>query len=144
MVEVPAAATMAEDLAEASDFLCIGTNDLSQLQLGVDRSRPGAAPAYHPAVLRLVEVTVRAGHGAGIPVGVCGESASDRLAAPLLLGLGIDVLSVGVSRIGSTRRMLRKLEFPKVQELARAALMASSAAQVEEMSQPLGSSLQGI
>jgi phosphoenolpyruvate-protein phosphotransferase len=144
MVEVPAAATMAEELAEASDFLCIGTNDLSQLQLGVDRGRPGLAPAYHPAVLRLVDLTIRAGHGAGIPVGVCGESASDRLAAPLLLGLGVDLLSVGVSRIGYTRRMLRKLEFPKVEELAQAALKAPSAAQVEEMSRPLGSSLQGV
>ena len=135
---------MAEEIAEASDFLCIGTNDLSQLQLGVDRGRPGLAPAYHPAVLRLVDLTVRAGHAAGIPVGVCGESASDRLAAPLLLGLGVDLFSVGVSRIGYTRRMLRRLEFSRVQELANAALTASSAAQVEEMSQPLGSSLQGI
>ena len=77
-------------------------------------------------------------------MGVCGESASDRLAAPLLLGLGVDLLSVGVSRIGYTRRMLRKLEFPRVEELAQAALKAPSAAQVEELSRPLRSWLQGI
>jgi phosphoenolpyruvate-protein kinase (PTS system EI component) len=143
MVEVPAAATMADELAEVSDFFCIGTNDLSQLHLGVDRGRPGLAPAYHPAVLRLVAATVRAGHGAEITVGVCGESASDPVAAPLLLGLGVDLLSVGVSRIGYTRRMLRRLDFASVRDVAQAALNASTAAEVEEMSQPLGRLLQG-
>ncbi len=138
MVEVPAAATMAEELAADSAFLCIGTNDLSQLQLGVDRGTPGAAPAYHPAVLRLVDSTVRAGHGAKIQVGVCGESASDPVAAPLLLGLGVDLLSVGVSRIGYTRRMIRKLDFATIQSVARTALRASSAVEVEEISRPLG------
>ena len=139
MVEVPAAATMSEELAAASDFLCIGTNDLSQLQLGVDRGSSGIAPAYHPAVLRLVDTTVRAGHGAEIQVGVCGESASDPVAAPLLLGLGVDLLSVGVSRIGYTRRMIRNLDFATAQRLAQSALQASSAAEVEEISWPLGS-----
>jgi phosphoenolpyruvate-protein kinase (PTS system EI component) len=144
MVEAPAAVTMAEELAVASDFLCIGTNDLSQLQLGVERGRPGSAPAYHPAVLRLIAATVQAGHRAQITVGVCGESASDPLTGPLLLGLGVDLLSVGVSRIGFTRRMLRRLRLSEVENLALASLKVSSAAEVEEISLPLGRWLQGI
>src|SRR5439155_13190719 len=87
MVEVPAAAAMAGSLARHVDFFSIGTNDLTQFTLGLDRLRPGQAAAYHPGVLRLVALTVEAARKARIPVDVCGEAASDPVAMPLLLGL---------------------------------------------------------
>ena len=97
MIETPAAAICAEELAREADFFSIGTNDLTQYVLAVDRGNGNVASLYselHPAVLRMVEMTVRAAKKAGIKVSVCGESASDPLAIPFFLGIGVDELSV--------------------------------------------------
>ncbi|HEY8759566.1 MAG TPA: putative PEP-binding protein [Candidatus Dormibacteraeota bacterium] len=130
MIEVPLAARRARALAEVCDFFSIGTNDLSQLQLGIDRSRPGEAPAHHPEVLQLIASTVAGAAHRGIPVEVCGEAASDPISLPLLVGLGVDELSVGASRVGGVRRAVRRLRFAETQRLAGLALEASGAAQV--------------
>jgi phosphoenolpyruvate-protein kinase (PTS system EI component) len=133
MVEVPAAATLADLLAAEADLLSLGTNDLASLELGRGRDVPGAAPAHHPAVLRRVAQVVAAAHGAGIPVEVCGEAASDPLALPLLVGLDVDELSVGAARVGQVRAAVRALGYEEAAALARSALEAESASAVERL-----------
>jgi phosphoenolpyruvate-protein phosphotransferase len=118
MIETPEAALRAEEIAEVSDFLSIGTNDLTQLVLGLDRERSKSAPVTDPKVLRLIDKTTRAGRAAGIPVDVCGEAASDPIAMPILVGLGVDELSVAAARVGEVRRWIRGLEFSAAREAA--------------------------
>jgi phosphoenolpyruvate-protein phosphotransferase len=137
MVEVPAAATMAPEIAASADFLSIGTNDLSQLQLGVDRSASRRASANHPAVLRLIDMSVRAAREASISLSVCGESASDPMVMPLLVGLGVDELSVGASRVGLVRRWVRALDYRQARAAAAEALRRSSVEEVEVLVEPL-------
>src|SRR5205807_10504163 len=101
MIEVPAAALNAHPIARGADFLSIGTNDLVQYTLAADRQNPYVAEravAYHPAVIRLIARTVTAAHSAGIAADVCGEAAGDRQTLPLLVGLGVDELSVSPAR----------------------------------------------
>jgi phosphocarrier protein FPr len=133
MVEVPAAATLADQLAAASGFLSVGTNDLASLELGRARDSSAPAPAHHPAVLRRIAAVVAAGHAAGIPVEVCGEAASDPRALPLLVGLDVDELSVGAARVGEVRAAVRALDHGRVRDLAARALAAGSAAEVERL-----------
>jgi phosphoenolpyruvate-protein kinase (PTS system EI component) len=133
MVEVPAAATLADQLAAAADVLSVGTNDLASLELGRRRDVPGGAPAHHPAVLRRVAQVVAAAHARGVPVEVCGEAASDPRALPLLVGLGVDELSVGAARVGQVRAAVRALRQARAAELAAAALDLESAADVERL-----------
>jgi phosphoenolpyruvate-protein kinase (PTS system EI component) len=130
MIEVPLAARRASELAAVCDFFSIGTNDLTQLQLGIDRSRPGEAPAHHPEVLQLIASTVAGAARRGISVEVCGEAASDPISLPLLVGLGVDELSVGASRVGGVRRAVRKLGFAETRSLAGLALEAADPAEV--------------
>jgi phosphoenolpyruvate-protein kinase (PTS system EI component) len=111
MIETPEAARNAAELARRLDFLSLGTNDLIQLTLGLDRESSGTSPLTHPRVLPLVEGTVRAAHAAGIPVEVCGEAASDPAVIPLLVGLGVDELSVGAARVGEVRQVVRSLDY---------------------------------
>jgi phosphoenolpyruvate-protein phosphotransferase len=141
MIEVPGAVALADQIVREVDFLSIGTNDLTALQLGLDRSEPGARPAHHPAVLRLVDSVCRAAHSAGITVAVCGEAASDPVAMPLLLGLGVDELSVGSSRVGSVRGWVRALDHADAVRVATLALAAGSAVEVENLAAPLRSML---
>ena len=138
MIEVPLAARRAGSLAEACDFFSIGTNDLTQLQLGIDRSRPGEAPAHHPEVLRLIESTVAGAATRGIPVEVCGEAASDPISLPLLVGLGVDELSVGAARVGAVRRAVRQLDYEEARRLAEFALRAAGAAEVKGLVAEVG------
>jgi phosphoenolpyruvate-protein phosphotransferase len=137
MVEVPAAAVMADRLAPEVGMFSIGTNDLTSFQLGIDRTRPGGSPAHHPAVLRLIAATVEAARTAGIPVEVCGESASNPLVMPLLVGLGVDELSVGAAAVARVRAWVRALDFAEAATIARRALDAESAGQVELLERPL-------
>jgi phosphoenolpyruvate-protein phosphotransferase len=111
MIETPEAARGASEIAKVSDFLSIGTNDLTQLVLGLDREHSRSAPVTDVRVMRLVDATVRAGHAAGIVVDVCGESASDAVAMPMLVGLGVDELSVAAARVGEVRQWIRGLDF---------------------------------
>jgi phosphoenolpyruvate-protein kinase (PTS system EI component) len=118
MVETPEAAMCAGEIARESDFLSIGTNDLTQLVLGLDRERSKAAPVLDARVLRLIAATSRAGKAAGIPVDVCGEAASDPAVMPVLVGLGVDELSVAAARVGQVRQWVRELDFVECRERA--------------------------
>ncbi|WP_386082848.1 phosphoenolpyruvate--protein phosphotransferase [Vreelandella sp. F11] len=112
MIEVPSAALCAANLADEADFLSIGTNDLTQYTLAMDREDPALASradVLHPAVLRLIQATV-VGAAKRCPVGVCGSAASDELAAPLLVALGVDELSVEPARIPAVKAALRRLD----------------------------------
>jgi phosphocarrier protein FPr len=111
MIETPEAAHRAREIAEVSDFLSIGTNDLTQLVLGLDREHSKSAPVTDVRVLRLIDETTRAARAAGILVDVCGEAASDAEAMPILVGLGVDELSVAAARVGDVRKRIRELDF---------------------------------
>jgi phosphoenolpyruvate-protein phosphotransferase len=111
MIETPEAARAAEEIASECQFLSIGTNDLTQLVLGLDRESSSTAPVLDPRVLRLIAATTRAGRRAGIPVDVCGEAASDPSVMPVLVGLGVDELSVAAARVGQVREWVRGLDY---------------------------------
>jgi len=133
MIEVPAAALIADALARRCAFFSVGTNDLTQYTLAVDRGNERVAQLYdplHPAVLRLIDTTVQAAERAGIPVSVCGEMAGDALAVPLLVGLGISELSATPSAIPVVKEIVRALDVGAVAGDARAALQAGSAREV--------------
>jgi len=129
MIETPAAAGRAAEIAAESDFLSIGTNDLVQYTLDLDRDRPvaSAATAAEPVVLRLIAHVVEAAHAAGKTVEVCGEAAGETKVAALLIGLGVDELSVAPARLDELRETVRRLSFSEVSEAARQAVEASSA-----------------
>jgi phosphoenolpyruvate-protein phosphotransferase len=133
MIEVPAAALNAHPIAAACDFLSIGTNDLVQYTLAADRQNPDVAEravAYHPAVIRLIARVMAAARSAGIPVEVCGEAAGDRELLPLLVGMGVDEISVSPARIAQTRRMIRGLSLQRSRAAAAEALTATTAGEV--------------
>ncbi|CAI8985506.1 Phosphoenolpyruvate-protein phosphotransferase / Phosphocarrier protein HPr / PTS system fructose-specific EIIA component [Pseudomonas sp. IT-347P] len=135
MIEVPAAALMADLFAPLVDFFSIGTNDLTQYTLAMDRDHPrlaGQADSFHPSVLRLIAMTVKAAHAHGKWVGVCGAMASERLAVPLLLGLCVDELSVSVPMIAPVKATVRELALADCQIIARQVLGLESAGQVRE------------
>jgi phosphoenolpyruvate-protein phosphotransferase len=111
MIETRQAAQRASEIAKEVDFLSLGTNDLTQLVLGLDRERSRSAPVTDVKVLRLIDATMRAGRAAGIPVDVCGEAASDPIAMPIMVGLGADELSVAAARVGDVRQRIRGLDF---------------------------------
>ena len=135
MIEVPAAAMTADILAQEVNFFSIGTNDLIQYSLAVDRGNEKMAQFYepgHPAVLRLIRRTVNAGHDANIKVSVCGEMASDPTLAIILLGLGIDSFSMSPTSIPQIKRAIRSIRLSDAEELARQALRLSTGPEVEE------------
>jgi phosphoenolpyruvate-protein phosphotransferase len=111
MIETPEAAESASEIAKHCDFLSIGTNDLTQLVLGLDREQSRKAPVMDPRVLTLIAATILAGRGAQIPVDVCGEAASDASSLPIMVGLGADELSVAAARVGQVRQWIRDLSF---------------------------------
>lgn len=133
MIEIPSAALIAPVLAQEVDFFSIGTNDLTQYTLAIDRGHPslsGQADGLHPAVLRLIGMTVEAAHAHGKWVGVCGELAADALAVPMLVGLGVDELSVSARSIALVKARVRELDFAACQRLAKQALMLPGAHEV--------------
>ncbi|MCS7183245.1 MAG: phosphoenolpyruvate--protein phosphotransferase [Thermoanaerobaculum sp.] len=135
MIEVPAAALLAEHFARELDFLSIGTNDLTQYTLAVDRANREVARTYrpfHPAVLRLLERVITAGRRAGIPVSLCGELASDPLAVPVLIGLGLPEFSMHPPALPVIRRLIRGISLSEARRIARKALSFASAKEVEE------------
>jgi phosphocarrier protein FPr/phosphocarrier protein len=136
MIEVPAAALIAEPLAQEVDFFSIGTNDLTQYTLAMDRGHPKLAKqadALHPAVLRLIAMTVEGAHAHGKWVGICGGIASDAMAVPVLVGLGVDELSVSIPAVGSIKAQLARLTMQTARELATAALRQGTAAEVRAL-----------
>ena len=135
MVETPAAVAMADLLAKEVDFFSIGTNDLGQYIMVADRTNPkvaALADAYEPAVLRMIRQTVDAAHNEGITVSVCGQLASDPTAMPILLGLGVDELSVNPPAIPEIKAKIVSLSRSEVQAIASAVLQLDSAAAVKE------------
>ena len=136
MIEVPSAALAAEQLAREADFFSIGTNDLVQYTLAADRGNEQVAYLYqpaHPAVIKLVDMTVAAAKAKGIPVAVCGESAADPVLAALWIGLGVKSLSMGASGIPVVKKVLRGISSADAAGLAdkvRAMCADSSAADI--------------
>jgi phosphoenolpyruvate-protein phosphotransferase len=138
MVEIPSAALLADQLAPMVDFMSIGTNDLTQYLLAVDRTNPALAErqdAVHPAVLRAVARVVDGAHASpnGCEVAVCGELAGDPQGAILLIGLGVDELSMGAGSIGAVKRAVAARTRDEMVALARQALTMRSAAEVRAL-----------
>jgi len=133
MIETPSAVIVADSLAKRLKFFSIGTNDLIQYSLAVDRMNEKIAHLYeptHPAIVRLIRQTVTAAHQHNIPVSVCGEMASDPVLAPLLIGLGVDELSVAPSLVPPVKFVIRRLKLTEARELAEFALGSESASQI--------------
>jgi len=140
MIEVPSAALIAPVLAREVDFFSIGTNDLTQYTMAIDRGHPtlsAQADGLHPSVLQLIDMTVRAAHANGKWVGVCGELAADPLAVPVLVGLGVDELSVSARSIGEVKACVRELTLSSARQLAQNALTVGSAAEVRALVEAL-------
>ncbi len=137
MIEVPSAVIMAEELAQGVDFFSIGTNDLTQYVLAVDRGHPilaKQADGLHPAVLRMVDRTIQAATAAGKWVGVCGGIAGDPLGAAILSGLGVTELSVSIPSIAAIKAQIRRLSLNRARALAQQALRCATAGEVRRLS----------
>ncbi|MDR3155110.1 MAG: phosphoenolpyruvate--protein phosphotransferase, partial [Deltaproteobacteria bacterium] len=135
MVEVPGAALMADVLAREADFFSVGTNDLTQYTLAIDRGHPRLAKmadALHPGVLRLIDRTVQGAHANGKWVGVCGGIAGDPLAGPVLIGLGVDELSVSGGSIPAVKAMVRRQSLSGCREIARKAIAMRTSGEVRD------------
>jgi phosphoenolpyruvate-protein phosphotransferase (PTS system enzyme I) len=133
MIETPSAVIVADSLAKRLKFFSIGTNDLIQYSLAVDRMNEKIAHLYeptHPAIVRLIKATVDAAHNHKICVSVCGEMASDPVLAPLLLGLGVDELSVAPPLVPPVKFLIRHLKAADAKELASFALTCESGAEI--------------
>lgn len=136
MIEVPSAAILADKFAPMVDFFSVGTNDLTQYTLAMDRGNPKMAKfidGLDPAVLRLIDMTVKAAKKNGKWVGVCGGIGSEPIAVPLLLGLGVTELSVSVPSVPTIKSQVRNLKLSECQELATKALSCESASAVREL-----------
>jgi len=141
MVEVPSAAVTADSLAKEVDFFSLGTNDLTQYLFAADRTNPDLAPladSLHPALLRLIDQVVRAAHAERRWVGVCGEMASDVWAVPLLVGLGVDELSVHPPLVARIKTTVRGIEAATCARVTTAALQLDSATAVRQLLQREG------
>ena len=121
MIEIPSAAIMADELAKECDFFSIGTNDLIQYTLAVERGNEKVASLYthfHPAVIRLIKYVIDSAHNNGIICGMCGEAAGDSLYIPLLVGMGLDDFSMNANKILESRKLVRNLNYTKCKVLA--------------------------
>lgn len=135
MIEVPSAVMVSDLLAVESDFFSIGTNDLIQYTLAIDRSNEHLVDLYqplHPAVLRSLQRVVQAAHGAGISACICGEMAGDPLYLPVLLGLGFDELSMSAASIPPVKKMLRSCRSSVIMEIVTGCLKLDSSAEIEK------------
>lgn len=140
MIEIPSAVLVAEALAKRVQFFSIGTNDLIQYSLAVDRLNEKIAHLYeptNPAILRLIRMTAEAAHHAGIWVGVCGEMAGDPLMVPLLLGLGVDELSVAPPSVSQIKYLIRRVKMSEAKEIAAEALRSENSAEILDRCQRL-------
>ncbi|MGM0545463.1 MAG: phosphoenolpyruvate--protein phosphotransferase [Bacteroidota bacterium] len=136
MVEVPSVALQASDFARHADFLSIGTNDLTQYVLAVDRGNERISALYdqrHPAIWRLIKNVIDGAKSQGIPISICGELASDPLAAACLMGLGIEVMSMNAVVLPSVKQVLRGRSFADMQQLAEHVLQCQTVADVNNL-----------
>jgi len=137
MVEVPSVAVIADAFAEEVDFFSIGTNDLTQYTLAVDRTNENIFHLFnelHPALLHLIKRVIDAAHKRGIWAGMCGEMAGKPIAAPILLGLGLDEFSMAATSIPEVKKIIRSIKITEAQELAEEALKASTTDDVYKLS----------
>lgn len=135
MIEIPSAAITSDILAEEAAFFSIGTNDLIQYSIAIDRVNKNVAYLYeplHPAILRLISMVINAAHAKGISAGMCGEMASDPKYTLLLLGLGLDQYSTNADALLKIKKIIRSVSFAEAQEIAQQALSYSSAAETEK------------
>lgn len=138
MIEIPSAAAIADLLAPHVDFFSIGTNDLTQYTLAVDRVNDRVAELYqpsHPAVLRFIKMVTDAAHHAGIWVGICGEMAGDISLTPLLVGLGLDEFSASCGQVAKIRHAIRHLDTVQCRQLAEKAMLESQADEILRLSE---------
>ena len=136
MVEIPASAVLADEFAKYADFFSIGTNDLIQYSMAADRMSEKVAYLYqplNPAILRLIKMTIDGAHSEGRWCGMCGEMGGDPMAAPVLLGLGLDEFSMSASKILPTRKIITNLNKKEMEELANKAVKCHTEAEVMEM-----------
>jgi phosphotransferase system enzyme I (PtsI) len=136
MIEVPSAVMVADELAEDLDFFSIGTNDLTQFLLAVDRGNETIAHMYdtlHPAVLRSIRQTITAGHRHGLWVGLCGEMAADQLLAILLMGMGLDEISVAPAHMLKIKQAIRSVTFDEARLVAQEALEKRNSRDIREL-----------
>ncbi len=142
MIEIPSSALMSDVLAKECDFFSIGTNDLIQYTMAVERGNEKVSKLYtnfHPAIIRLIKFVIDNAHKNNIMCGMCGEAAGDALFIPLLVGLGLDEFSMNSSKILQTRKLITELDFDECQKLADDVLKLSSS---EEVKKKLGNNLQ--
>jgi len=135
MIEIPSAAIMAEQLATECDFFSIGTNDLIQYTVAVERGNEKISDLYtkfHPAVIRLIKMAIDGAHKSKIFCGMCGEAASDERFIPLLVGLGLDEFSMNPTKILNSRKMIRNLNHKECKKLVQEILRMSSASEIKE------------
>jgi len=136
MIEVPAAALLASRLATAADFFSIGTNDLAQYALAVDRANPDVSALFrplHPSILQMIKWVVEAGAAFARPVAICGEMAADPLGIGALVGLGIREVSVTPVAIAGVKEALSSMDSQRAAMLAEKALLLSEAAETERL-----------
>ena len=134
MIEIPSAALTADQLAPECSFFSIGTNDLIQYLIAIDRVNDRTAHLYeptHPAVLRVLKEVIEKGHDAGIKVSICGEMAGDPIYVPLLIGLGVDELSMTPPLLPAAKFLVRSTSLSDAKALAAEALSLNSAAEIE-------------
>jgi len=140
MIEVPAAAMLADKLAPYVDFFSLGTNDLIQYSLAADRANPDIAYLYqptHPSIIRLIREVVNTAYAHGKWVSICGEMAGEPVLAPLILGLGIHELSMGSVSLGLIKRLIRRMRLHDAESLVDAAMSCNTAAEVRRMCEEL-------
>jgi len=134
MIEVPSAALVSDHLATMVDFFSIGTNDLTQYTLAVDRGNERIASLYepfHPGVLRLLRTVIDNAHEAGIPVAMCGEMASDPRAAVVLLGLGLDEFSMNAVGLPKVKQVIRSVSSEEARAIAASVLTLKRSRDIE-------------
>lgn len=135
MIEIPSAAIMAEELAKECDFFSIGTNDLIQYTVAVERGNEKISDLYtkfHPAVIRLIKRAIDGAHKSKIFCGMCGEAAADERYIPLLVGLGLDEFSMNPTKILNSRKMIRSLNHKECKKLVQEILKMSSASEIKQ------------
>ena len=135
MIEIPSAALISYGLAQECDFFSIGTNDLIQYTVAVERGNEKISKLYtkyHPAVIKLIKDSIQGAHDAGIFCGMCGEAAGDELLIPLLIGLGLDEFSMNSNKILKARKIITKIEKEKCEKLVEEVLRLNSASEVEK------------
>ncbi|MGB3210261.1 MAG: phosphoenolpyruvate--protein phosphotransferase [Desulforhopalus sp.] len=136
MIEVPSAVMIAEHLAKEVDFFSIGSNDLTQYTLAIDRLHPDLcceADSYHPTLVKMIEMTVKAAQAHGKWVGVCGNAAANPNLATLLVGLGVSELSVSPANVAAVKNIIRAVRYSKLQEKAKKALQLESSEAIREL-----------